>query len=360
MWSCKNLQVLAASLANFLQIDHACRVRPKLSEIATRASVSEATVSRVLNAKPGVADATRRRVLDVITDLGYADTAQRGVGSGAIGIVTPELSNPFFPHLARQIMSVLSHHGYVSLLCSSTTETVHEQDYLDMLVTQRASGVVVVNGRYALPEVGYAPYQRIVDQGVPVVLVNGFDEPPPLPSVTVDVRGAAEHATSHLRSLGHERIGLVVGPTKYPTASMFVEGYARGLGDLALEDLVIETPWTVEGGQAAAAHLLERGVTGVVCANDLIAVGVIHAARTWGASVPDDISVIGFDGSPLASMTDPPLATLRQPAASMASSIAAMLIGDHRDSSIVPAQMFRAELVMGGTTTARARAVTRG
>ena len=328
-------------------------MRPRLSEIASRADVSEATVSRVLNAKPGVANSTRRKVLDVLADLGYDDVQRQHTGSGAIGIVTPELTNPFFPHLAQHIESVFAHHGYISMVCSSTSETVHEQDFLDFLAAQQASGVVVINGRYALPGVGYGPYQNLVARGVPVVLVNGFTGQPPLPAVGINISEAASHAVRHLGSLGHQRIGLVVGPTRYPTANDFVAGYRSGLASLDIgfdEALVSETPWTLEGGQAAAAPLLERGVTGIVCSNDLMAVGVVAAAHAWGASVPDDLSVIGFDGSPLASFTDPPLTTLRQPVASMATAIASLLVGDHRNNNSVPTQRFRAELVIGQST----------
>jgi alanine racemase len=230
---------------------------------------------------------------------------------------------------------------------------VHEQDFLDFLAGQQATGVVVVNGRYALPGVGYAPYEALAARGVPVVLVNGFRDTPPLPAVGIRIAEAASHAVQHLGALGHQRIGLVVGPTRYPTAGDFVTGYRSGLASVGLdfdETLVSETPWTLEGGQAAAAPLLERGVTGIVCSNDLMAVGVVAAAQAWGASVPDDISVIGFDGSPLASLTDPPLTTLRQPVASMATAVASLLVGDHRNNAAVPVQRFRAELVIGQST----------
>jgi DNA-binding LacI/PurR family transcriptional regulator len=328
-------------------------MRPKLSEIALQADVSEATVSRVLNAKPGVANTTRRRVLDVLSDLGYSDGRSRRTGTGAIGIVTPELSNPIFPHLAQSIESVLAHHGYLSMVCSSTAETVHEQDFLTYLADQGASGVVVINGRYALPGVGYESYEELVAQGIPVVLVNGFSGQPPLPSVSVDTREASAHAVRHLGSLGHERIGLVVGPSRYPTANDFVSGYRDALIDLGYgydPAFISETPWTLEGGQAAAAQLLEHGVTGIVCGNDVMAIGVVTAAKAWGASVPGDVSIIGFDGSPLARLTDPPLTTLRQPAAQMAGAVASLLVGDQSRSLNATAQRFRAELVIGRST----------
>lgn len=328
-------------------------MRPRLSDIAKRAEVSEATVSRVLNAKPGVANHTRRRVLDVLSDLGYDDERRRRTGTGAIGIVTPELSNPIFPHLAQHIESVLAHHGYLSLVCSSTAETVHEQDFLSFLADHGASGVVVVNGRYALPGVGYDPYRELVDRGIPVVLVNGFSGQPPLPSVAVDTREASSQAVRHLGTLGHERIGLVVGPSRYPTAIDFVSGYRDALVEIGFDfepAFISESPWTLEGGQAGAAQLLEQGVTGIVCGNDVMAIGVVGAAQTWGASVPEDLSVIGFDGSPLVGLTGQQLTTLRQPASQMAAAVASLLVGDQAGNSTVATQRFRAELVIGRST----------
>lgn len=328
-------------------------MRPRLSEIAKLADVSEATVSRVLNARPGVANDTRGRVLDVLADLGYADVHRKAAGTGAIGIVTPELSNPIFPYLAQEMESAFAHHGYISLVCSSTSETVHEQDFLDFLAAHGASGVVVINGRYALPGVGYEPYQALRAKGVPVVLVNGFSGAPPLPSVAINVVEASSHAVHYLGSLGHKRIGILSGPRRYPTANDLIDGYQKGLVAMEIAfdaTLISETPWTLEGGQAGAAKLLEQGVTGIVCGNDLMAMGVVSAAKTWGVSVPEDLSVIGFDGSPMASHIEPPLTTLRQPATAMAKAVASELVGDQRSDTSHHSQRFRAELVIGRST----------
>jgi alanine racemase len=116
------------------------------------------------------------------------------------------------------------------------------------------------------------------------------------------------------------------------------------------EALISETSWTREGGQAGAAKLLEQGVTGIVCGNDLMAMGVVTAARTWGVSVPEDLSVVGFDGSPIASYVDPPLTTLRQPAAVMAKAVVAELVGSQRSETSDNSHRFRAELVIGRST----------
>ena len=113
-------------------------MRPKLSDVAIIAGVSEATVSRVINGKPGVAESTRRQVLDALSDLGYRDVPSRPHRSGLVGILTPELVNPIFPLLAQSIEAKLARHDYVAVVCPTTAETINEQDYLDQLLSMNA------------------------------------------------------------------------------------------------------------------------------------------------------------------------------------------------------------------------------
>ena len=199
-------------------------MRPNLSEVARRAGVSEATASRVLNGRPGVADGTRRRVLEVLGDLGYRDVPARAAASGVVGIVTPELENPIFALFAQSLEAHLAGRGMLPLVCSSTSETVNEQDYLEHFNATHAAGVIIVNGRYAQPEVGYAPYVALSDAGLPVVLVNGIHHPSPLPAVAIDIVTATAAAVHHLVNLGHRRIGLLVGPMRYSTSQDMVAG----------------------------------------------------------------------------------------------------------------------------------------
>ena len=327
-------------------------MRPKLADVALRADVSEATVSRVLNARPGVAEGTRRRVLDVLSDLGYRDVPEKAASSGVVGIVTPELENPIFPLLAQTIESRLAHHGLLSVVCSSTAETIHEQDFLDHLESINAAGIVVINGRYAMPDVGFGPYLALRQGGVPIVLVNGLHERAPLPAVAIDLAAAATMGVEHLAALGHQRIGLLIGPRRYSSALAMIDGYETGLAQRGLSDdgLVSETMFTFEGGQAGMATLLEGGVTGIIAGNDLMALGAIAAVRSWGAGVPEDVSVIGFDGTPSMAFTDPPLTTLRQPVGRMAAAVAALLVAQMNGDPQTQTQVFRPELIVGRTS----------
>lgn len=328
-------------------------MRPKLAEVANLADVSEATVSRVLNGRPGVAEATRRRVLDVMGDLGYRDVPSRSNSSGVVGIITPELENPVFALFAQSLQSHLASRGMLPVVCTATSETVNEQDYLEHFLSSRAAGVVVVNGRYSQPEIGYDPYVAVHDQGLPLVLVNGIHSPSPLPAVAVDLQAATSAAVRHLVTLGHRKIGMLIGPMRYSTSLDMVEGCrtaADRLGVECDESIVSETVFTFEGGQAGSARLLESGVTGIIAANDLMAAGAIAAVRAWGGNVPDDVSVIGFDGTPAMSYTAPRLTTLRQPVDRMSAAATALLVAAMDGNGVSQTQVFAPELVVGRST----------
>ncbi len=328
-------------------------MRPKLHEVAAISGVSLATVSRVINGKPGVADGTRRRVLDALSDLGYKDAPPQPARSGIVGIITPELENPIFSRLAQTVEARLARFDYLCVVCPATAETINEQDYLDHFVESNAAGVVVINGRYANRGVGYDTYTSAAAEGLGMVLVNAIEMPCPLPSVSVDIAAGAELAVRHLVDMGHERIGCLVGPRRYVGSTEFHRGWKRGMelaGLPADTDRVSETLFTLEGGQAGGAKLLENNMTGIVAASDFLAMGAIKAARDWGATVPDDVSVVGFDGTPLASFTDPSLTTVRQPVDRMASAVARLLTSYGNGDPKPVAQVFTPELVTGGSS----------
>lgn len=328
-------------------------MRPKLAEVAQLADVSEATVSRVLNGRPGVAEATRRRVLDVMGDLGYRDVPSRATSSGVVGIIAPELDNPVFALFAQFLQSHLASRGMLPVVCSATSETVNEQDYLDHFLSSRAAGVVLVNGRYAQPEIGYDTYLAVRDRGLPLVLVNGLHGPSPLPAVAVDLKAATAAAVRHLVTLGHRRIGLLIGPMRYSTSIDMMEGCRVAADRLSVEcgeSIVSETVFTFEGGQAGSAQLLEAGATGIIAANDLMAAGAIAAVRAWGGDVPGDVSVIGFDGTPAMSYTSPRLTTLRQPVNRMSAAATALLVAAMEGSGVSQTQVFAPELIVGRST----------
>jgi LacI family transcriptional regulator, repressor for deo operon, udp, cdd, tsx, nupC, and nupG len=328
-------------------------MRPRLRDVAERAGVSEATVSRVVNGRPGVAEQTRRDVLAAIDALGYEPTGIPPAPSSRplVGIIVPELDNPVFPAFAMAIEARLARHGFTSVIGSATIEGTHETDYLATLTARAAAGVVVVSGLNADTAADHDHYVNLVEGGTALVLVNGPVEGLDVPCVCADEAAAAALGVRHLADLGHERIGFAAGPLHYVPSRRKLDGYRRGVEAAGLDtddELVVETVYSVEGGQLAMSRLLERGVTAVLASSDLMAIGALRAARERGLSVPDDVSVVGYDDITLAAHTDPPLTTLRQPVRAMGTAAANLLVAEveglRRDER-AEEYVFRSELI---------------
>jgi DNA-binding LacI/PurR family transcriptional regulator len=190
---------------------------------------------------------------------------------------------------------------------------------------------------------------------VPFVLINGYNERIAAPFVSPDDRVASRIAVRHLRELGHERIGLAVGPDRFVPARRKAEGFLAALeadgGAQVAAGPVRHTLFTVEGGHAAAEALLAEGCTGIVCGSDLMALGAIRAARQRGLDVPRDVSVVGYDDSELNAFTDPPLTTVRQPVRAMANAAVHTLLEEICENPVPQTEfVFQPELVVRGST----------
>jgi len=211
--------------------------------------------------------------------------------------------------------------GYTAVLCCATRAGVQEADYIEMLLERGVSGIVVVSGVHADSEADHSLYDAILDKGVPLVLVNGYAPDIAAPFVSCDDRHAVQIAVQHLSSLGHRRIGFLAGPRRYVPVVRKLDAFEEAMtacGHPVGPELFAETVFTVEGGHAGARRLFDAGVSGIVAASDLMALGAIRAARDEGLPVPADVSVVGFDDTPLMAYTDPPLTTVRQPVRAIA------------------------------------------
>jgi alanine racemase len=328
-------------------------MRVRWRDVAQRAGVSEATVSRVMNGRPGVSERTRQLVQHAADELGLARLPRtRVLRAGLVGIVVPELDNPIFPAIAQLLEGRLAAAGYTSVL-GCATQVVDELEYLAALIERGVAGVVMVSGRHAAADGDTAAYHELIARGIPMVFVNGYTKGVPAPFVSCDDHHAAMLAVHHLASLGHRRIGFVSGPTRYVVVRRKLDGFREAMRSLggADDDLVVETLFSVEGGRAAAEPLLAGGATAVVAASDLIALGAILGARQHGVEVPGQWSVVGFDDTALMAYTDPPLTTVRQPIAPMCEHAVRLLLDQlggapplHREF------VFRPELVVRAST----------
>lgn len=335
----------------------------RLAEVAKKVGVSEATVSRVLNGRPGVSESTRAAVLTALDVLGYERPTQlRGERNRLVGLVLPELQNPIFPALAEILGNTLAQEGFTPVLCTRAPGGVSEADYVELLLQQQVSGVVFAGGAYAQADAGHAHYQRLLERNLPTVLINAAVPDLGFPQVSCDDALAVEQGLDHLLALGHERIGLLLGPTDHVPSQRKQDAFHSLLtnnGHNLPTDLIEHGLFSIEGGQAAATRLLRGGVTAILCASDPLALGAIRAVRRQGLAVPGDVSVVGYDDSALMRCVDPPLTTIRQPIEAMGRAVVELLVKQVNGGQVpVEELLFTPELVVRGST-ARAAAGAR-
>lgn len=333
------------------------RRKPRLLDIADASGVSTATVSRVLNGKPGVGEDVRGLVLAAIDRLGYERPATlRHKTSGLVGIVAAELSNPIFAAFSEQLAQRLSQRGYVSLICTQAPGGGTEDESIDVLTGQGVSGIIFVSGLHADTTSSPERYHDLRNRGIPLAFINGWTDGVDATFVAPDDAAGMDSAVRHLASLGHTRIGLIIGPDRLTPARRKIDAFGialahyLGVGDA--EPHVFCTLYTLEGGHAAAERLIAAGHTALICGSDLMALGAIRAARGLGLHVPDDVSVIGYDDSALIAFVDPPLTTVHQPVGALCDAAVSSLLGEI-DGNPGPRTelLFRPELVVRASTS---------
>jgi alanine racemase len=338
---------------------------PRLHEIARTAGVSEATVSRVVNDKPGVAEQTRATVLRALEEMGYPRGRTR---LGTVGLIIPELDNPIFPAFAQAISTQLTSAGFATILCTLGAH-VAETDYVSMLTGRGVDGIVFVCGLHANSEAEHSHYTALAKRNVPTAFVNGTIEGFAAPFISVDDGASAELAVQHLVSLGHRRIGLAVGMRRFVPAARKIAGYERAMTaafGAVPDELILEGLFWFEGGHFAIDALIERDITALICGSDMMALGAIDTARQRGLDVPRDISIVGFDDIPVARFTDPPLTTIAQPVQAMGAATVRALLEQIQSATVHAGEfMFPPDLVVRGSTGpviegARARKGTTG
>jgi DNA-binding LacI/PurR family transcriptional regulator len=290
-------------------------------EVAASAGVSEATVSRVINRRQGVAKKTRDAVENAMAELGY----ERPVQGQLVAVLTEHVSNPFFADVAERIEAALAPHGLKTVLCPAFPGGVQEPEYISSIVDKGIAAVVFLSSSNTVEGADIETYEMLRARRIPYIGVNGvFADGVPVPVYSTDDVLAAELAVDHLYRLGHRAIGMASGPLGNHPADRRVRGFLAAMAQRGVADaqrLVIRQSYTIEGGQAAAQTLLGLGATAVVAASDYMALGAVRGIRRQGRSVPQDVSVIGYDGSMITEFFDPPLTTVRQPAERLASEV---------------------------------------
>lgn len=292
-------------------------VRPPLKAVAALANVSEPTVSRVLNGRAGVAEATRIKVVAALESLGFTDIPEpKQERRNVVGMICGEFANPVFPAFVHQISTHFAQHGMLTTVAVTDPNMNPEERCIREFLATGVDGIVMIGGRHAEVDGDLQHYAELIERDVPIVLVNGRATSLDAPHVRCDEEAGARKAVTHLIRLGHRKIGCLLGDARYIPTQRFISGYRRSMTEAGLpipDGSVIETPFTLEGGRAGATRLMELGFTAMISGNDLMALGAVQAGADTGLSVPADLSVVGYDGTDYTALTNPPLTTLRQP-----------------------------------------------
>ena len=327
-----------------------------LRDVADRAGVSVATASRVVSGAAAVRPATRERVERAMRDLLYVAPG-RVEPSGAIGLLVPEFGNPVFAALAQAMESRATAAGFATILCNTGGSAMREVDYVHMLLERRVDGMVFICAEITDVRGAHSHYVQLLEQGARLVFVNGGSESLPVTSVGVDERTAGRLATDHLLELGHRRIGFVAGHAFALATREKGRGREEALAAYGVDaaEHVVYDEFSVDGGRRALTALLVGAngdrPTAVICSNDLMAIGALQAAGSLGLRVPDDLSIVGFDGIEAASWTQPPLTTVEQPIDELAETAVEALRALVADpAQMLPTYVFRPRLRVGGTT----------
>jgi LacI family transcriptional regulator len=288
-----------------------------IRDVAKRARVSIATVSRVTNSNPHkVNDETRSKILKAVKELDYRPNAlAQGLimkKSMTIGVIIPDISNPYYAEIVRGIQDGAEGVGYAVVLQNTDRKKERIIKCIQVLRDKQADGIIFSGGRIHGDEI-----LSSLDEIAGRVVVIGRHEVD-TPAVNVDNAGGAVQAVRHLIDLGHEKVGFISGPK---TSTSIIDRFQGYKGSLEQNGRRYEKNWvkqgnlTPESGYQAAKEILNLKTrpTAILACNDLMAFGAVHAAKSLGLGVPEDLSVIGFDNIPLSSYFDPPLTTVEIP-----------------------------------------------
>ena len=303
---------------------------PNIYDVARRARVSAATVSAVLNESAFVSPGLKARVQAAVATLGYEpNLLARGLAkrqTKTIGMIVPDIANPFFPEVVRGAEDTVQTAGYTLLIASTDNDVEKEKLYLRLFLAKRVDGVILTKAPGRFPPDLQRAFARA---GVPIVLlartVPGFATD----TVEMDDRGAAYEGVMHLRRLGYRRIGFIGGLHGASTSRRRLDGYRAALRDARIRfdpALVVEGDFRVESGYRAGLELLKRRPDAVFVGNYLMTVGFMEALRQYRMRCPDDVAVVTCDDHPWLDAFSPRLTTIDLPKRELGAAAARLLV----------------------------------
>jgi len=311
-----------------------------VKDVARRAGVSTATVSHVINETRFVSAELRARVHQAMKELDYRPNAiarsLRRKKTQNIGMVVPDIAYPFLAEVAKGVEDMGFELGYTAILCESSGNLEKEAACISLLREKQVDGIVFIAAGES-----YSHVQRLIEQGVPVVVCDRELPGVEVDTVIADNVGSGTQATEHLIRLGHRRIGCIAGPRELCISNRRGDGYKRALKEHGIpvdKDLIVRGDFRCRGGYEAMRELLalDERPTAVFACNDLMAMGAICAASRRRLKIPEDIAIIGCDDISLAAFTNPSLTTVAQPKHEMGAVAVDMLVGRIADRSESP------------------------
>jgi DNA-binding LacI/PurR family transcriptional regulator len=326
--------------------------RPSITRVAQLAGVSATTVSHALNGRRPVADDTRRRVMEAIERLGYRPNAlARGLRtsrSQTIGLVIPDITNPFYPALARGLQDVLGPAGYDQIISNTDGDRRLERAAIEQMIARQVDGLA-----FAVFHTHPEDLLPAIEAGISVVRLGGRLVQDGVDVVHSDDEGGSAEATRYLLERGYRRVGFVCGPRAEGPAAERVAGYRSALrtAGMAVDpDLVAHTHFSRAGGASGTARLLDlpEPPDAVLCANDIMAIGALDTADERGLRVPADLAVMGFDDIEAATLVSPRLTTMANPAREIGQACARRLlerlsgvVTEPSSEMVIPARLVR-------------------
>lgn len=321
-----------------------------LSDVAEEAGVSPTAVSRYLNNRIELPQSTRDRIDRAIAKLNYRPNLMaKRLSTGrteAIGLVTPEIANPFFSELAAAVEAEAQRHGYAVYMSSTQGDRAREIDAIQRLQDQHVDGLIMMTNQ---PDDGTLAALLRMEQNV--VLLDEDIPGVSLPRVFVQNEEGTYIATRHLIDSGHREIAIVSGPQDLMSVRERLAGFERAMNEAGLP---IRPGWVLLGDYGrqygrAAANLLLAGTprpTAIMACSDYIAIGIVEATRQMNLSVPADISLVSFDDTPLAELIDPPLTAVRQPISEMGRVAFGQLLALMNKTEVVPETRLPVDLIL--------------
>lgn len=290
-----------------------------IQDIAKLAGVSKATVSRVLNHKPTVDPLIRERVMKIVNERGFVPsitaTVLRGGRTQLIGVLAPPLTWPFVAEIMLGVAEVTDRTSYEVVLYTISPARNHS-DVLDRILAMKLStGLLAI-----MPGQLGSHLDHLYKQGVPIVTIEDQVAPTQTPWIGIDNVSSAYEATRYLLSLGHRRIGHILGPANYLCTRERYDGFCRAQRDVGIEpdpELVWQGDFAPSGGRECAEIIFslprEQWPDALFIANDQTAFGLMEVAAQYGVRIPEDLAIMGFDDMPIAAFAKPGLTTIRQP-----------------------------------------------